>query len=169
MAKTEKARYIISGTINGLPIMEQIEKFTPPKVEKDMQTVRGGRFVADRMMVGLKEMGASLQLNGPDAMIKKALGLTVGDDFLLDIREAGRSKGGGTWSTWYTLGGEVESIEEADVKQGDMPSTTISMSVFRYQTFENGIPVLNINTRTQVLDLGAGDLLAEARRAVLLP
>lgn len=169
MAKTEKARYIIAGTANGLPIMEQIEKFTPPKIEKDMQTVRGGRFAADKMMIGLKELGATLQLNGPDQMIKRSLGVAAGDGFLLDVRESGRDKDGGTWSTWHLLAGEIESIEEADVKMGDMPSTTILMSVYRYQSFENGIPVININTRTQVMDLGAGDLLEAARRAVLLP
>ena len=88
---------------------------------------------------------------------------------LLDVRESGRDKDGGTWSTWYLLAGEIESIEEDNVKMGELPRTTIVMSVYRYQTFENGVPVININTRTQVMDLGAGDLLADARRAVLLP
>ena len=169
MAKTEKARYIIAGTANGLPIMDQIEQFTPPKIEKDMQTVRGGRFAADKIMTGLKELGATLQLNGPEMLIKKSLGVAAGDGFLLDVRESGRDKDGGTWSTWYLLAGEIESIEEDNVKMGELPRTTIVMSVYRYQTFENGVPVININTRTQVMDLGGGDLLADARRAVLLP
>ena len=51
---------------------------------------------------------------------------------------------------------------------GDLPQTEIKLAPYRYQRIENGMPVINIDLNTQVIDLGIGDIMQEIRRAVLL-
>jgi Phage tail tube protein FII. len=52
---------------------------------------------------------------------------------------------------------------------GDKPVTTLELSCRTYNRLENGIPVIDIDVRTQKFVLNGVDILGDARRAVLLP
>ncbi|MEC8917774.1 MAG: phage major tail tube protein [Pseudomonadota bacterium] len=169
MAKTEKARFLTTGTAMGFPIMEQIDSFTPPVIEKMMTDLKGGRFAADEIMTGLEKLEFTLVLNGAPTVIKQSLGVAPGNPWMLDIREGGKDAQGETWFTNHICAGEIKRIEEADVKSGELKKTTIRGKLHRYQTLENGVPVIHIDTRRQIVNLGGGDLMEDIRRVLLLP
>lgn len=168
MANNERSRLMIAGTLQGMPIMQQIESFEAPTVEKEMKTVRGGRFAPDKIMTGLKEMEASISINGAGFAMLKAIGVQEGDTVLLDVREAGKTTDGNTTSTHHSIGGRLISVKEKTLKMGELPQTDIKLAVFRYQRSDNNVKVIDIDLNTQVIDLGTGDIMKEIRRAVLM-
>lgn len=167
MANNERSRLMLAGTLQYMPIMQQIESFEPPTIEKEMKSVRGGRFAADKIMTGLKEMEASITINGIGGVLLKELGVKDGGTVLLDVREAGKTTNGDTTSTFHSIGGRLISVKEKTLKMGELPQTDIKLAVFRYQRIDDGIPVINIDLNTQVIDLGMGDIMSDIRTAVL--
>jgi P2 family phage contractile tail tube protein len=134
-----------------------------------MEEMRGGRFIGEEMAKSGKVLNATLTLQGAGPEIMLALGVTLGDDILLNVREAGQDQDGNTWFTYHTVGGKLKSLEETKLKMGDKPTTTLVLSCRTYNRLENGIPVIDIDVRTQKFMLNGVDILGDARRAVLLP
>ena len=98
-----------------------------------------------------------------------ALGVRLGDDILLNVREAGQDQDGKTYFTYHTVGGKLKSLAEAKLKMGDKVTTTLELSCRTYNRLENGISVIDIDVRTQKFVLNGVDILGDARRAVLMP
>jgi P2 family phage contractile tail tube protein len=166
---TNRVRQAIAATLQGLPLSATVEEFTPPKIEFDMEPQAGGRFIAEEMAKSGKVLGATLILQGAGAEVMLALGVKLGDDILLNVREAGQDQDGNTWFTYHTVGGKLKSLIEAKLKMGEKPTTTLELSCRTYNRLENGIPVIDIDVRTQKFVLNGVDILGDARRAVLLP
>jgi phage tail tube protein FII len=85
------------------------------------------------------------------------------------VREAGQDQDGNTWFTYHTVGGQLKSLEETAVKMGEKPKTNLELSCRTYNRLENGVPVIDIDVRTQKFVLNGVDILGDARRAVLMP
>ena len=166
---TNRVRQAIAATLQGLPLSATVEEFTPPKIEFDMEPMSGGRFIAEEMVKSGKVLGATLILQGVGAEVMLALGVNLGDDILLNVREAGQDQDGNTWFTYHTVGGKLKSLTEAKLKMGEKPLTTLELSCRTYNRLENGIPVIDIDVRTQKFVLNGVDILGGARRAVLIP
>lgn len=166
---TNRVRQAIAATLQGLPLSATVEEFTPPKIEFDMEPMTGGRFIAEEMVKSGKVLGATLILQGAGPEIMLALGVKLGDDILLNVREAGQDQDGNTWFTYHTVGGKLKSLTEAKLKMGEKPLTTLELSCRTYNRLENGIPVIDIDVRTQKFVLNGVDILGDARRAVLIP
>lgn len=166
---TNRVRQAIAATLQGLPLSATVEEFTPPKIEFDMEAMVGGRFIAEEMAKSGKVLNATLVLQGAGPEIMLALGVQLGDDILLNMREAGQDQDGNTWFTYHTVGGKLKSLEEAKLKMGDKPTTTLELACRTYNRLENGVPVIDIDVRTQKFVLNGVDILGDARRAVLLP
>lgn len=165
---TNRVRQAIAATLQGLPLSATVEEFTPPKIEFDMEPMTGGRFIAEEMAKSGKVLTSKLILQGAGPEIMLALGVKLGDDILLNVREAGQDQDGNTWFTYHTVGGKLKSLEEAVLKMGDKPKTTLELSCRTYNRLENGIPVIDIDVRTQKFMLNGVDILGDARRAVLI-
>ena len=166
---TNRVRQAIAATLQGLPLSATVEEFTPPKIEFDMEEMRGGRFIVEEMAKGGKALGAKLTLQGLGAEVLLALGVKLGDDILLNVREAGQDQDGNTWFTYHTVGGQLKSLEETAMKMGEKPKTNLELSCRTYNRLENGVPVIDIDVRTQKFVLNGVDILGDARRAVLMP
>lgn len=166
---TNRVRQAIAATLQGLPLSATVEEFTPPKIEFDMEEMRGGRFIVEEMAKGGKALGAKLTLQGLGAEVLLALGVKLGDDILLNVREAGQDQDGNTWFSYHTVGGQLKSLEETAVKMGEKPKTNLELSCRTYNRLENGVPVIDIDVRTQKFVLNGVDILGDARRAVLMP
>ncbi|MBD9605375.1 P2 family phage contractile tail tube protein [Pseudomonas sp. PvR086] len=166
---TNRVRQAIAATLQGLPLSATVEEFTPPKIEFDMENMVGGRFVVEEMAKSAKALGAKLILQGAGPEVMLALGVKLGDDILLNVREAGQDQDGNTWFTYHTVGGKLKVLEEAIVKMGEKPKTTLELSCRTYNRLENGVPVIDVDVRTQKFVLNGVDILGDARRAVLLP
>ena len=166
---TNRVRQAIAATLQGLPLSATVEEFTPPKIEFDMEPMAGGRFIAEEMIKSGKVLGATLILQGVGAEVMLSLGVKLGDDILLNVREAGQDQDGNTWFTYHTVGGKLKSLTEAKLKMGEKPLTTLELSCRTYNRLENGIPVIDIDVRTQKFVLNGVDILGDARRAVLIP
>jgi phage tail tube protein FII len=134
-----------------------------------MENMVGGRFVVEEMAKSAKALGAKLILQGAGPEVMLALGVKLGDDILLNVREAGQDQDGNTWFTYHTVGGKLKVLEEAIVKMGEKPKTTLELSCRTYNRLENGVPVIDVDVRTQKFVLNGVDILGDARRAVLLP
>ncbi len=166
---TNRNRQAIAATLQGLPLSATVEEFTPPKIEFDMEEMRGGRFIVEEMAKGGKALNAKLTLQGLGAEVMLALGVKLGDDILLNVREAGQDQDGNTWFTYHTVGGQLKSLEETAVKMGEKPKTNLELSCRTYNRLENGVPVIDIDVRTQKFVFNGVDILGDARRAVLMP
>ncbi|MFL1525845.1 phage major tail tube protein [Pseudomonas sp. O230] len=166
---TNRVRQAIAATLQGLPLSATVDEFTPPKIEFDMEAMSGGRFIAEEMIKSGKVLGATLILQGVGAEVMLALGVNLGDDILLNVREAGQDQDGNTWFTYHTVGGKLKSLTEAKLKMGEKPLTTLELSCRTYNRLENGVPVIDIDVRTQKFVLNGVDILGDARRAVLIP
>jgi len=165
---TNRVRQAIAATLQGLPLSATVDEFTPPKIEFDMEAMTGGRFIAEEMAKSAKALNAKLILQGAGPEVMLALGVKLGDDILLNVREAGQDQDGNTWFTYHTVGGKLKSLEEAKLKMGEKPTTTLELSCRTYNRLENGVPVIDIDVRTQRFVLNGVDILGDARRAVIL-
>lgn len=166
---TNRNRQAIAATLQGLPLSATVEEFTAPKIDFDMENMTGGRFIVEEMAKSAKALGAKLILQGTGPEIMLALGVKLGEDILLNVREAGQDQDGNTWFTYHTVGGKLKILDEALIKMGEKPKTTLELSCRTYTRLENGIPVIDIDVRTQKFVLNGVDILGDARRAVLMP
>ncbi|HCT08743.1 MAG TPA: type VI secretion system membrane subunit TssM, partial [Pseudomonas sp.] len=116
-----------------------------------------------------KPLTATLALQGVGPEIMLALGVRLGDDILLNVREAGQDQDGKTYFTYHTVGGKLKSLTETPLTMNAKPTTTLELSCRTYNRLENGIPVIDIDVRTQKFVLNGVDILGDARRAVLMP
>ena len=166
---TNRVRQAIAATLQGLPLSATVDSFTPPKIEFEMEPMTGGRFIAEEMAKSGKVLGATLVLQGAGPEIMLALGVRLGDDILLNVREAGQDQDGKTFFTYHTVGGKLKSLTEAPLTMNTKPTTTLELSCRTYNRLENGISVIDIDVRTQKFVLNDVDILGDARRAVLMP
>lgn len=165
---TNRVRQIITATLQGLPLMATIEEFEPPKIDFEMEEMRGGRFVAEEMATGLKALSAKLTLQGIGLAIMTALGVSGGDDIMLTVQEAGEDQDGNEWFTYYICAGKLKVFEEKTLKMKDKPVTILEIALKSYQRLENGVPMTDINTRTQVVIINGVDMMKGARRLALM-
>lgn len=166
---TNRIRQAMAATLQGLPLSATVTSFAPPKIDFDMELMTGGRFIAEEMAKGAKALNATLELQGAGPEIMLALGVRLGDDILLNVREAGQDQDGKTYFTYHTIGGKLKTLTETTLKMGEKPAITLEFSCRTYNRLENGIPVIDIDVRTQKFVLNGVDILGDARRAVLMP
>ena len=166
---TNRVRQAIAATLQGLPLSATVEEFTPPKIEFDMENMAGGRFIVEEKAKSAKALGAKLILQGAGPEIMLALGVKLGDDILLNVREAGQDQDGKTYFTYHTVGGKLKSLAETALTMNAKPVTTLELSCRTYNRLENGVSVIDIDVRTQKFVLNGVDILGDARRAVLMP
>lgn len=166
---TNRVRQAIAATLQGLPLSATVEEFTPPKIDFDMESMTGGRFIVEEMAKSAKPLNATLKLQGTGAEVLLAMGVKLGDDILLNVREAGQDQDGNTWFTYHTIGGKLKTMSEEAIKMGSKALTTLEFSCRTYNRLENGVPVIDIDVRTQKFVLNGVDILGDARRAVLMP
>jgi len=165
----QRSRKLLAATVNGHPLLAEIDEFTPPEVKKVMEEARGGKFIADEIMVGIEKLGYEIKLLGATADLLSAYGLKQGDICQVDVKASEQDKDGNKFAIHYSLSGEIVSVKDETVKMGSKPGANISGSLIAYKKTEGGKTVYDINTKTQVIDLGQGDIMAEHRRNVGLP
>lgn len=165
---TSRIRQMIQATLGGLPVMQKIDDFDPPKIDFDMETLQGGRYIEEEMAKGLKALTAKLTLQGIGLPIMLALGAEGAGNVLLQVREAGVDQDDDPFFTYHTIGGKLKVLEEKTVKMKDKPVTVLELAVRTYERRENGVVVIDIDTRTQKLVLNGEDILKGARRLVLM-
>lgn len=161
----ERTRRILAATLQGYPLLEEIEEFTPTNIEKTMEASRGGRFVARELMVGLENMASSIVLNGADSALFADLNPQAGEDVELYVRESWETEDGEAVSVKHEITGTVNKVESRAVKMGEFPQRTIELAVIASKRTEGDTLIHDINVRTQKVDLGQGDLMEAHRRA----
>lgn len=165
---TNRVRQIITATLQGLPLMATIEEFEPPKIDMETEEMRGGRFVSEEMATGMKALSAKLTLNGIGLAIQSVLGVTGGDEIMLTVQEAGVDQDDNEWFTYYVCSGKLKVFEEKTLKMKDKPVTVLEIMLRSYQRLENGVPMTDIDTRTQKVIVNGKDMLKGARRLALM-
>lgn len=165
---TNRVRQLITATLQGLPLMATIDEFEPPKIEMEVEEMRGGRFISEEMAVGMKSLSAKLTLNGIGLPIMTALGVTGGDEVMLTVQEAGVDQDDNEWFAYYICSGKLKVFEEKTLKMKDKPVTILEIMLRSYQRLENGALMTDIDTRTQKVVVNGRDLLKGARRLVAL-
>ncbi|OHC95905.1 MAG: phage tail protein [Sphingomonadales bacterium RIFCSPHIGHO2_01_FULL_65_20] len=165
---TNRVRQIITATLQGLPLNATIDDYDPPVIEFDMEEMRGGRYIPEEMATGMKALSGKLTLQGVGLPIMAALGVSGGDDILLTVQEAGEDQDGNEWFTYHVQGGKLKKLEEKTLKMGDKPVTVLEIALRTYARLEMGVPVIDIDTRTQKVVVNGVDLLKGARRLALM-
>ncbi|EOE3388222.1 phage major tail tube protein [Pseudomonas aeruginosa] len=165
---TNRVRQLITATLQGLPLMATIEEFEPPKIEMEVEEMRGGRFISEEMAVGMKSLSAKLTLNGIGLPIMTALGVSGGDEVMLTVQEVGVDQDDNEWFAYYICSGKLKVFEEKTLKMKDKPVTILEIMLRSYMRLENGALMTDIDTRTQKVVVNGRDLLKGARRLVAL-
>ncbi|MCH9691007.1 MAG: phage major tail tube protein [Gammaproteobacteria bacterium] len=165
----QRSRQLLAATVNGHPLLAEIDEFTPPEVKKVMEESRGGKFIADEIMVGLEKLTYELKVLGPTAELLSAYGLNASEVCQVDIKSAEQDTEGRNFAVHYSLSGKIVGVKEEAVKMNGKPGATISGSLTAYKKTENSRTVYDINTATQVINLGRGDIMAAHRRSAGLP
>jgi len=165
---TNRVRQAIAATLQGLPLSATVESFIPPKIDFVMETLTGGRFIPESMVKSAAALSATLTLQGAGPEVMLALGVKLGDDILLSVREAGQDQDGNIWFIYHTVGGKLKSMTESTVNMTDKSTIALELNCRTYNRIENGIPVIDIDARTQKFILNGVDILGDARRAVLI-
>lgn len=165
---TNRVRQAIAATLQGLPLSTTVESFIPPKVDFIMEPMASGRFIPEDMIKSATALTATLTLQGAGPEIMLALGVKLGDEILLSVREAGTDQDGKTWFIYHTVGGKLKSMTESTISMTDKQTFALALSCRTYNRIENGIPVIDIDARTQKFMLNGVDILGDARRAVLI-
>lgn len=161
----ERTRRILAATMQGYPLLEEIDSFTPPDPEKTMETSRGGRMVGRELMVGLENLTGSIVVNGADSAMVSDLNPMPGEDVELYVREAWETENGESISVKHEITCEVTKIESRQVKMGEFPQRTINFTVIATKRTEGDTLIHDINVRTQKVNLGQGDIMEAHRRA----
>ncbi|WP_163833387.1 phage major tail tube protein [Spartinivicinus ruber] len=165
----QRYRTMLSANVNGHPLMAEVEEFTPPELKHKMEDSQGGKFIPDEVWVGLEKLTFELKIAGAGVELLQQYGLKHGEICQVDIKAAERDKDGGKFIIHYSLSGQLTGIKEEAIKMGSKPEVTISGSCIAFKKTENGKTLCDINTRTQKIDLGQGDIFAEDRRGLGLP
>ncbi len=157
---------IMAATVNGHPLLAEIEEYTAPMVKKVMESARGGKFIPDEIMVGLEKLNYKLKINGATVSLLNSYGFKEGEICQVDVKCSEQDKEGNTFAIHDSLSGLIISIESEAMKMGAKPTCTIEGTLSAYSKTEDGKTIYNINTKTQVINLGQGDMMAEHRRNV---
>lgn len=165
---TERARKLLGGSLNGWPLMHQLEEFKPVEITKVMEMAQGGRYAPEQMAVGLEKLECTITLNGAGIELLIAQGISEGDTVELDVRESHQDREGNTYSVWHAVSGEVIKTETSPVKMKERPQKTLTIAALRSRHMENGVIIHDINLRTQVINLGQGDIMEQHRRNILM-
>ena len=163
---TNRVRQAIAATLQGLPLMQTVEEFDPPLIEFEMEEFQGGRFVGEEMAKGLKALTAKITLQGVGLPIMTALGVSGGDNVLLTVQEAGEDGDGNEWASYHVCSGKLKRFEEKTLKMKDKKVTILEIALITYTRAEMGVPVIDINTRTQKIVINGVDMIKGARRLV---
>uniref|UniRef100_A0A6M3J602 Putative tail tube protein n=1 Tax=viral metagenome TaxID=1070528 RepID=A0A6M3J602_9ZZZZ len=163
----QRTRMLMGATVNGYPVMSELEGFTPPDVKKVMEEVQGGRFVPGEIWVGLEKMNYELKIGGLIGALAKAYGLQQGEICQIDVKTSERDEDGKDYAVHYSLSGQLTGIKEDELKgKSKAGLATLSGTCTAYKKTENGTVLYDINVKTQVIDLGRGDVMASHRRNV---
>ncbi|HEJ6168217.1 phage major tail tube protein [Pseudomonas aeruginosa] len=163
---TNRVRQSMQAFLQGLPLMQTLEEFDPPLIEFEMEEFQGGRFISEEQAKGLKALTAKLTIQGVGLPIMTALGVTVGDQILLTVQEAGEDGDGAEWFSYHVCGGKLKKLEEKTLKMKDKKVTILEIALITYTRAEMGVPVIDINTRTQKIVINGVDMIKGARRLV---
>lgn len=163
----QRARMLLGATVNGFPIMEELEGFTPPDVKKVMEEVQGGRFVPDEIWVGLEKLNYELKIAGASSELMQAYGVEPGEVCQVDVKTSEKDSEGRDYAVHYSLSGQITGAKEDELKGKSKAGVlTLTGTCRAYRKTENGRTMFNIDTKTQVIDLGKGDLMATHRRNI---
>ena len=163
---SQRTRMLQEATVEGNKLFGELDEHNAPEITKKMEGIQGGRFMPGQMMVGLDAMKMSIKVLGVGPEVLKVYGAKQGDMVQIDVKESQQDKEGKTYAVHYSYTGEVTSVKEDAAKMGSKPGCTIEMVPTAYKKTENGTIIYNINTDTQELDLGQGDIMAEHRRNI---
>jgi len=165
----QRSRITRQGIINGQPLVKELDEFTPPEIKKTMQETRGGSFIPGEIMVGLEKMNCKFKVKGANQELLAAFGLSAGELCQTDVKESHEDEDGNKFAIAYSVTGEIISVTESVSKMGELPDVEFEMAVSAYKKTESGKVVYDIDRNAQILNLGAGDLMAEHRRNIGMP
>ena len=165
---TNRVRQTIAAMLQGLPLMATVEDFDPPAISMKTEEMVGGRFIGEEMAIGMNALTAKLKLQGAGLPIVTALGVGAGDTVMLTVQEAGIDQEGNEWFTYHICSGQLKEFSDETVKMGNKPITTLELMLRSYQRLENGVPVTDIDTRTQKVVINGVDMLKGSRRNALM-
>lgn len=161
----ERQLKIMAATLEGHPLLEEIDSYTAPNVEFATTESRGGRFAARNLKVGLNAMEASIALNGADSALYADLSPVDGEEIELYVRRAMRTESGGAVAVKDWVTGTVRQVEEKESKMGELPQRTVHLDVVAFKRTEDGKTTYDIDVKTQKINLGQGDIMAKFRQA----
>ncbi len=165
----QRSRMLLDGNLNSNPLLYGVDEFTPPHVELVTEEARGGKFVPEDIIVGLSKLECEIKIPGLSRSLRKSYGASVRSNIELDVKSSEMDAEGNDFAIAEELTGKIVSIKDDPAKMGSKPMATIKMTLVAYKRTENGEICYDINTKTQKVDLGDGDIMEAHRRNVGRP
>ncbi|WP_051227898.1 phage major tail tube protein [Oceanospirillum beijerinckii] len=166
MAET-RAIVLSRALINGMPLVAEMESYTPPEITKKMEETKGARFVPGEVMTGLEVMKGKMVTVGATDEMLLTLGIDV--DSYSEITVLGstldeqKNKIPLRWE--HTC--EVSSIKTEEIK-GGLYKHTIDFTCRAFKHQDNGKIIHDIDVPTQKAVIFGKDFMEKHRANVEL-
>ncbi|CAG9001766.1 MAG: hypothetical protein CENE_03793 [Candidatus Celerinatantimonas neptuna] len=156
---SNRVRLRLSANLDGVPLVNELEEFTPPKIKPKMAD-QTGAFVASQVAVGLEKMDWTLKVKGELDQISNALGQYIVSNAQVNVTEQGKTTDDSQYKLAYSLYGPITGIEQDAVKMGEQPTCTISGTCNSFKQTDTGVVIHEINVKTGKLVVGGVDLMS---------
>lgn len=155
---SDRIRLRLSAQVEDVPLVNEIDEFTPPKIKPKLATVDGA-FVESEETVGLEKIDYTLKLRGELDQISNAIGQYILSNAQINVTEQGKTTEDGRYKLEYSLYGPITNIEQETVKMGEKPIVTITGTCKAYKQTDTGTVIHDINVKTGKLIVGGVDLM----------
>ena len=150
----------IAAHANGVPLIGKTKEYTPPVVEKIMDTVADGRFIESQRVKGYKLNNWSFSHEGLSAELAGQFNLTVGEPFNITFKESVEDSGGDIIQRVHEITGEIIKREKEANKAGNEDIWKTEGTADTYKLTINGSVIEDINVKTQKFVIAGKDIMS---------
>jgi len=151
----------IAAHSNGIPLIGKTKEYTPPVLEKVMDTVSEGRFIEGQRVKGYKLNNWSFSQEGLTPELADQFGLTIGDIFSITFKESVEDSDGEIVQRVHEITGEMIKREKDATKSGDEDVWKCEGTADTYKMTINGQIIDDINVKTQKIVTGGKDITSQ--------
>lgn len=162
MAET-RAIVLSRALINGMPLVAEMEDYTPPEITKKMEETKGGRFASSEIMVGLEVMKCKIVTTGATDDMLLTLGIDADSYSEITVLGSSLDEQKNKIPLRWEHTCEVTSIKTEAIK-GGVYKHTLDITCRAFKHMDNGKIIHDIDVATQKAVLFGKDFM-EAHRA----
>ena len=153
--------------VDGKGFAGEVEDFTPPKLSIKTDEVRAGGMDSPLSIdVGMEKLEVTFTLVGFQESVIQLFGLLPGLDTALILRGALEDYDGTVTPIIHTCRGRLREVDPGTYKAGERAALKVAADLNFYSILVAGAPVVTIDTKNMIRQIGGTDRLAKIRQAI---